>query len=98
MKQYETLQKLIKEDGYAYNMEEIATCLALTLEGYSKKSENAKKIKSKVTAGEWNSLVNGLMMSFLLTLHVSKLDYAEAIKYADTEGCIGAFVVTKNEA
>ena len=56
---------------------------------YEKNSTTVAKIKKKITKGEWNSLINGLGMSFFMTLHAYKLPLDEALDLAMTEGVIG---------
>lgn len=89
MKQLDRLEKILEEDGNSYSMEEIMRTLALSFEGYESRSKTVKSVKSKVTKGEWNSLVNGIMMSFLVSLHACRMTPEEAIGLADTEGIIG---------
>ena len=89
MEQLERLKKILKEDKNTYTMKEIMTTFALFFEGYEKNSKTCQSIKSKITRGEWVSLVNGITMSFFLSLHASKLSPKEAMKLADTEGLLG---------
>ena len=89
MKQLERLVKILNEDKNTYTMEEIMTTFAMFFDGYEKKSETVKRVKSKITKEDWVSLINGITMSFFLSLHASKLPVEEAIKLADTEGLLG---------
>lgn len=93
MKQLERLEQIIKEDKNTYSMQEIMEVFALTFDGYEKQSKTCKIVKSKITKGEWNSLINGITMSFFLSLHASKKPIEEALKLADTEGILGVAVV-----
>ena len=89
MKQLERLKKILEEDNNTYTMKEIMTTFAMFFDGYEKKSETVKRVKSKITKEEWNSLINGITMSFFMSLHASKLSVEEALKLADTEGLLG---------
>ena len=89
----ERLNKILKEDKNSYTMKEIMTTMVVCFDGYEKGSKTAASVKSKITQGEWNSLINGIMMSFFMSLHASKLSPEEAIKLADTEGVFGVAVV-----
>ena len=97
MEQFERLKRILAEDKNAFTMEEIMTTFALTFDGYEKQSKTCEAIKSKITKGEWNSFVNGITMSFFMSLHASKMPVEEAMKLADTEGVIGVGVITLKE-
>lgn len=90
MEQLERLEKILKEDKNKYSMEEIMRTMALSFEGYDKGSKTAAAIKQKITKGEWNSLINGLTMSFFMSLHASKMTPEEALELGlSTKGVFG---------
>ena len=93
MEQLERLEQILKEDKSTYTMKEIVETFAFVLDGYEKQFKTCKSVKSKITKGEWNSLVNGITMSFFMSLHASKKPVEEALELADTEGIIGVGIL-----
>lgn len=65
----------------------------MCFEGYEKQSKTVASIKKKITKEEWNSLINGITMSFFMSLHAYKLPLDEAIKLGMTQGVMGMGVV-----
>lgn len=94
MEQFERLKQIIEEDKNTYTMEEIVTTFYLIMRGYEKTSKMCKRVKEKLTKEEWNGLVNGITMSFFMSLHSSKLTPEEALKLADTEGVCGVAIAS----
>lgn len=95
MEQIDVLKEILENDKNKFDLREIAKVLVVVFEGYEKQSKTCKSIKSKITKGEWNSLVNGLTSSFILSLHTSKLSVEEAMKYANIDGIIGMGVLNQ---
>lgn len=95
MKPFETIKEIIETDKNNYTFKEVAEVFVMTFDGYQEKSKTCKNIKSKITEGEWNSFINGITTSFLLSLHTSKMSVDEALKYSKIDGCIGIGVVSK---
>ena len=97
MKQLKRLEQILKEDKNKYSMKEIMETFAIVFDGYEKQSKTCQSVKSKITTGEWNSLVNGITMSFFMSLHASKKPIEEALELADTEGVIGVAIVEEKK-
>lgn len=95
MEQFETIKEIIEKDKNNYTFKEVAEMFVMTFDIYQENSKTCKNIKSKIPKQEWNSLVNGLTTSFLLSLHTSKMSVEEALKYSKIDGCIGIGVVSK---
>ena len=95
MEQIDVLKEILEKDKNKFDLREIAKVLVIVFEGYEKKSKTCSIVKSKITKGEWNSLVNGITTSFLLSLHTSKLSVEEAMKYANIDGIIGMGVLNQ---
>ncbi len=90
--QQERLEEIIKTNKSNYKLKDVALVLSMSLGGYEKHSKVAAIIKSKITKEEWVSLINGITMSFLMSLHAYKMPLDEALKLAETEGVMGVGV------
>lgn len=97
MEQIDVLKEILEKDKNNFTLKEIASVFVVVFDGYQKKSKTCSIVKSKITKGEWNSLVNGITTSFLLSLHTSKLPAEEAMKYNNIDGLIGIGVLTKKD-
>lgn len=97
MKQLDRLKEIIKTNNHDYKMKDIIEVFALCFEPYEKNSKTVKSIKEKITPEEWNSLINGITMTFFLSLHAYKLPLDEALKLAATEGIMGIGVVSSKK-
>lgn len=62
--QKERLDEILKTNNFNYKMKDIFLVFGMGFEGYEKKSQTVKAIKKKITKEEWNSLVNGITMTF----------------------------------
>ena len=89
MTQEKRLEQILKNNHFNYTIQEVFEVFALFMESYEQNSTTVANIKKKITKGEWNSLVNGLGMSFFMSLHAYKLPIDEALDLAMTEGVIG---------
>ena len=92
--QKETLDEILKTNNFNYKMKDIFLVFGMGFEGYEKKSQTVKAIKKKITKEEWNSLVNGITMTFFMSLHAYKLPLDEALKLGMTQGVMGMGVMT----
>ena len=92
--QKERLDEILKTNNFNYKMKDIFLVFGLGFEGYEKKSQTVKAIKKKITKEEWNSLVNGITMTFFMSLHAYKLPLDEALKLGMTQGVMGVGVMT----
>ena len=97
MEQIDVLKEILEKDKNNFTLREIALVFAMVFEGYEKRSKTCSTVKSKITKGEWNSLINGITASFLVSLHTSKLPAKEAMKYKDIDGLLGIGVVNKKD-
>lgn len=97
MEQLERLKQILAEDKNTYTLQEIMKVFAMFFDTYEKNSKTCKSIKAKITKGEWNSLVNGITMSFFMSLHASKLSVEEALELADTDGVMGIGIAEVKE-
>ena len=92
--QKERLDEILKTNNFNYKMKDIFLVFGMGFEGYEKKSQTVKAIKKKITKEEWNSLVNGITMTFFMSLHAYKLPIDEALKLGMTQGVMGMGVMT----
>lgn len=92
--QKERLDEILKTNNFNYKMKDIFLVFGLGFDGYEKKSQTVKAIKKKITKEEWNSLVNGITMTFFMSLHAYKLPLDEALKLGMTQGVMGVGVMT----
>lgn len=92
--QKERLDEILKTNNFNYKMKDIFLVFGMCFEGYEKKSQTVKAIKKKITKEEWNSLVNGITMTFFMSLHAYKLPLDEALKLGMTQGVMGMGVMT----
>lgn len=92
--QKERLDEILKTNNFNYKMKDIFLVFGMGFEGYEKKSQTVKAIKKKITKEEWNSLVNGITMTFFMSLHAYKLPLDEALKLGMTQGVMGVGVMT----
>lgn len=92
--QKERLDEILKTNNFNYKMKDIFLVFSMGFEGYEKKSQTVKAIKKKITKEEWNSLVNGITMTFFMSLHAYKLPLDEALKLGMTQGVMGMGVMT----
>jgi len=92
--QKERLDEILKTNNFNYKMKDIFLVFGMGFEGYEKKSQTVKAIKKKITKEEWNSLVNGITMTFFMSLHAYKLPLDEALKLGMTQGVMGMGVMT----
>lgn len=97
MKQYEALEKIFDENKDRYTILDVARTFADTLEGLEKTSNQFQAAKAKFSEGEWNGFINGLTMSFFVSLHVSKMKVADALKFAEVEGLNAIGVVERSK-
>lgn len=93
--QKERLDEILKTNNFNYKMKDIFLVFGMGFEGYEKKSQTVKAIKKKITKEEWNSLVNGITMTFFMSLHAYKLPLDEALKLGMTQGVMGVGIVKK---
>ena len=94
MSQEERLKEIYENNHFNYKMKDIYLVFTMAIDGYIKQSKTVKKIKKKITEGEFNSLINGITTTFLMSLHAYKLPLDEAIKLGMTEGLISVGVAT----
>lgn len=92
--QKERLDEILKTNNFNYKMKDIFLVFGMGFEGYEKKSQTVKAIKKKINKEEWNSLVNGITMTFFMSLHAYKLPLNEALKLGMTQGVMGMGVMT----
>lgn len=90
--QEQRLEEIIKTNNKNYKLKDVALVFTMCMEGYEKQSKTVASIKSKITKEEWNSLINGITASFLMSLHAYKMPLDEALKLANTEGIMGVGV------
>lgn len=95
--QLDTLKEIIKTNKEKYTLQEIIEIFAECFDKYETNSKVVQSIKSKIEIGEWNSLVNGITMSFFMSLHASHMPLEEIIKLAQTEGVMGIEIIKKKD-
>ena len=95
--QKERLDEILKTNNFNYKMKDIFLVFGMGFDGYEKKSQTVKAIKKKITKEEWNSLVNGITMTFFMSLHAYKLPLDEALKLGMTQGVMGVGIVKKKK-
>ena len=92
--QEDRLKEIYESNHFNYKMKDVYLVFTMVMDGYIKQSKTVKAIKEKITEGEFNSLINGITSTFLMSLHAYKLPLDEAIKLGMTQGIIGVGVAT----
>lgn len=92
--QEDRLKEIYESNHFNYKMKDVYLVFTMAVDGYLQQSKTVKAIKEKITEGEFNSLINGITSTFLMSLHAYKLPLDEALKLGMTQGIFGIQVAT----